>query len=105
MPILIMTAGWRDRLALRELLAAPRLVETDLLALDLARIARDEPGLRERRLQLRVVIDQCARDAVTDRARLSGFAAADHVDHDVEGRLVARQDERLARDHAAGFAG
>src|SRR5690606_10025631 len=33
--------------ALGELLAASRLVQADLLALDLARIARDQPGLRQ----------------------------------------------------------
>ena len=39
-------------LALAELLAAARLVQADLLALDLARVARDEPRLRQRGLQL-----------------------------------------------------
>ena len=38
--------GSVDCLALRELLALARLVEADLLALDFARVARDEPGLR-----------------------------------------------------------
>ena len=54
-----------------------RLVEADLLALDFARVARDEPRLRQRGLELRVVVDQRARDAVAHRAGLAGLAAAD----------------------------
>src|SRR5512143_2167096 len=90
--------------ALRELFALARLVQTHLLALDLARVARDEPRLRQRRLQRRVVVDERARDAVADRTGLAGLAAALDVDHDVEGRLVVRQLERLADHHAARVA-
>src|SRR3954462_14946261 len=42
---------WRDWSALAELLATAGAVQTDLLALDLTRIARDEAGLLERRLE------------------------------------------------------
>src|SRR6187551_3560636 len=76
------------RLALRELLAPARLVQTDLLALDFAGVAGDEPCLRQRGFQLRIVIDQCARDAVPYGARLPRLAPADDVDHDVERLLV-----------------
>src|SRR5574338_2775 len=71
-------------LTLGELLAASRLVQPDLLALDFAGIARDEPRLLERGLQCRVVIDERARDTVADRAGLAGLATAVHVDGDVE---------------------
>src|SRR5690242_11759491 len=91
--------------ALGELLAASRLVQADFLAFDLARVARDQPGLRQRRLQLRVVIDQRACNAVAHRARLPRFAAADHIDHDVEGGFVVDQLQGLAHDHAAGLPG
>src|SRR5690242_6243359 len=68
------------RSALRELLATTRFVQTDLLALDFARVARDEAGLRQRRLELRVVVDERARDPMAYRPRLTGFAAAPYVD-------------------------
>src|SRR3954468_21291995 len=82
-------------LALAELLAAARLVEADLLSLDFARIARDESRLGQRGLQLRVVVDERARDAVAHRTGLARLTAADHVDHDVERALVVGQHERL----------
>src|SRR5690606_28647887 len=90
--------------ALGELLAASRLVQADLLALDLARIARDQPGLRQGRLERLGVVDQRAGDAVADRARLARLAAAMHVDLDVEAAVVLGQGQRLANDHAARFA-
>ena len=37
-------------------------------------------------------------------AGLAGFTAAEHVDHDVELVDAADQFQRLAHDHAAGFA-
>src|SRR5258706_1157642 len=56
--------------AFRELLAASRLVQADFLALDLARVARHEPGLRKRRLERRVLLHQSARDSMPDLASL-----------------------------------
>src|SRR6185369_10678325 len=91
-------------LALGELLAASRLVEADLLALDLARVARDEPGLRQRRLERGIVLDQRAGDAVAHRAGLARLAAAEDVDLDVERLRVVGELERLAHDHAARLA-
>src|SRR5436190_22995485 len=93
----------RGRSAFRELLAPPRLVQAHFLALDFARVARDEPGLRQRRLQLRVVLDQRPRDAVANRAGLTRLPAADDIDHDVERLLVVGQHEGLPYDHAAGL--
>src|SRR6476620_1689989 len=72
--------GPGGRLALRELLAPARLVQTDLLAFDFAGVTGDEPCLRQRGFQLRIVIDQCARDAVPYGARLARLGAADDVD-------------------------
>src|SRR5690606_21105874 len=94
----------RGMSALRELLAASRLVEADLLALDLARIPRDQPCLRQHRLESVVEIDQRAGDAVANRACLARLPATVHVDLDVEGRAVVGQRQRLANDHATGFA-
>jgi len=61
--------------------------------------------LRQGRFQRSVEVDQGAGNAVTDRAGLTGFAAADNVDFDVERLSVFSQNQRLANNHAAGFAG
>src|SRR5262245_14543612 len=68
--------------ALAELRPAARLAPADLLALDLARVARHEARGTKRLAQLRVELDQRARDAVADGAGLAGDAAAldQHVD-------------------------
>src|SRR5271165_1875201 len=70
------------RLTLGELLAAASLAQAHLLALDLARIARDQACFGQDRLEGFVVVDQSARDAVTNRAGLTGLAATVHVDLD-----------------------
>src|SRR5437667_6029286 len=71
-----------SRLTLGELLASARLVEAHLLALDFARVARHQARLGQCRLQLGIVVDQRARDAVTDGAGLPGFPPALNVDPD-----------------------
>src|SRR5437763_13100036 len=91
-------------LALRELLATARLVEADLLSLDLARIPRHQASLRQRRLQLIVIVDQRARYAVAHGAGLARLPAADHVDHHVERLFVVRENQRLAHNHPARLA-
>ena len=63
-------------------------MQTDLLALDLACIACHEPRPAQFGLQRRVIVDQCARDAVSHRTRLTGFAPA--VDIDVLAVAVSR---------------
>src|SRR5882724_10351954 len=93
-----------SRLALRELRAAPCLAAADLLALDLARVARHEAGGPERLAQRLVELKQRARDAVVDRAGLAGDAAAVDRDLDVEAGRHRHELERLADDHAAGLA-
>src|SRR5437764_4847407 len=59
-------------LALRELWRLARLVQSGLLALDLARVARQEALALERHAELRVRLDECAGDAVANGAGLAG---------------------------------
>src|SRR5215208_7678456 len=66
----------RKTSTLGELLATACGVQADLLAFDFARIARHEAGLRQRRLERRVVVDQRAGDAVARGAGLPGLTAA-----------------------------
>src|SRR5881394_3456307 len=94
----------RSRLSLRELLAAPRLVQAHFLALDFARVARDEPRLREDGFQGGVVFDERPGDPVANCAGLSRLAAAQHGHADVESAEVIGELERLAHDHAPGLA-
>src|SRR5437763_14702520 len=81
--------------ALAELLATAGAVQADLLAFDLARVARHETGTAEIGLQGHVVVDQRPGDAVTDGAGLAGLAAAVHVHLDVERGVVRGQPQRL----------
>src|SRR4029077_17649823 len=91
-------------LALRVLRPATRLAQTDLLALDLARVARNEARLAQHLAEALVVRHQRARDAVTDRAGLAGGApAADRGVH-VELALRLGDRERLADDHPRRLA-
>src|SRR6185312_5311956 len=94
----------RKKSTLGELGRATCLVQTDLLALHRTRIAGHESGAAQGCLQGFVVLDQRAGDAEADRAGLAGDAATRNVDLDVE--LVGHlgQFERLAHDHARGFA-
>src|SRR5262245_10247610 len=94
----------RIGLALGELVTAARLVQPDLLALHLARVARDEPRLLQRRLERRVVLDQRAGNAVADGAGLPRLAASVDVDVDIEARERIGELQRLAHDHAPGLA-
>src|SRR4030081_1522744 len=66
---------------LRRLASALQAV---LLPFLLARIARQEAGLLQYGAQLRVVLEQGARDAVGDRPGLARLAAADDFDTGVE---------------------
>src|SRR5258708_27611154 len=70
--------------AFRELLAASRLVQAHLLALDFARVARHEPRLREGGLQGGVGFTKRPGNAVAHRSRLARLSAAEDVDLDVE---------------------
>src|SRR5437588_8017195 len=52
------------RSAFRVLLAPPRLVQSHFLSLHFSRVAGHETGRAERAFQPRIILDQCARDAV-----------------------------------------
>src|SRR6476646_9546232 len=92
------------RSTFRVLLAPPRLVQADLLSLHFSRVARDESGRAQLRLQRCIILDQRARDAVAHRTGLAALAAAVDVHHDVESGRALDQLERLAHDHATGLA-
>src|SRR6185295_14774922 len=83
-------------LALRELRALAGLLEAGLLALLHARVAREEAAPLELGAEVRVRVDQRARDAVAQGAGLGADAAAVHRGDDVHARLVADRLERLA---------
>src|SRR5689334_3645480 len=76
----------------------------DLLALDFARIAGDEPGVAQRLAQRLIVLDQRTRDAMTDRAGLAGDAATVDPHGDIELVHELHGLERLTHDHTARFA-
>src|SRR6185503_10849841 len=91
-------------LALRVLRATTRLAQTDLLALDLARIARHETGLAQRLAEPFIVVHQRPRDAVADGAGLARRAAAADGDVKVELALGLGDRQGLTHDHARGLA-
>src|SRR5262249_30175855 len=93
--------GWRPRLALGVLRSAASFAATDLLALHLARVARDEAGRSQRFAQRLVVFDERPSDAVANRARLAGDAPARNFHVDVEPAGELHGFERVAPGHAA----
>ena len=70
------------------------LCRADLLALDLARVARDEPGLRQHGLELRVVVDQRARDAGAVRHGITRAL----IDYDAQLKPVLSKAGLVTRD-------
>src|SRR5688500_15523063 len=84
------------RLPLGELRPLAGLLEAGLLALLLARVAREEAAALELAAQVGVGLDERAGDAVAQRAGLGGRAAAVQRGHDVHARLVAHGLQRLA---------
>src|SRR6187551_1269443 len=100
-------------LALRELRSLAGLVQAGLLALDDARVARQEARPLQRHAQLRVGLDERPRDAVADGTRLPARPAAVHAHAQVEralhpgdlerrqGRLAVRRAGEVLVDRAA----
>src|SRR4051794_21961580 len=87
--------GCRSGLPLRELRRLASLLETRLLALDDAGVTSQEAGLLERRaVVLAVDLVQGASDRETQRAGLTGGAAAGDLDDHV---VAAEQVEHLER--------
>src|SRR5258706_603753 len=81
-------------LALRELRRLSGALETRLLPLLGARVARQQTGLAQQRKVLAVHLEERARDAVRDRADLAAHAATFHLDHRVEAARGAGDGER-----------
>ena len=81
-------------LALRELGRFARFVQAGLLALDLARVAREEALALQRDAQVRVGLDERAGDAVADGAGLAGRPAAVDADAEVVRALDAGDLQR-----------
>src|ERR1700688_1063552 len=90
----------REGSALGELEATSRLGAAVFLALDDARVAREEAGLLQGRPQLGLEMDKGARDAVAHRTGLAGKAAADHGADHVELAEASGRDEGLVDQHA-----
>src|SRR5581483_10110974 len=85
---------------LRELGRLAGLVQPRLLALHLARVARQEALPLERHAELRVRLDERPGDAVPDRARLAADAAAVHAHAQVVRARGASDLERRHRELA-----
>src|SRR5207302_6953013 len=91
--------GWRRRkLALGELRRLAGLVQSGLLALDLAGVPREVALALERDAQLRIRFDERAGDPVAYRAGLAGEAAAVHAHAEVVLALEPGGLERRGRD-------
>src|SRR4051794_13262313 len=84
------------QLALAELRPLAGLLQPGLLALLDARVAREEAAALELAAQVRIGLQQRARDAVAQRAGLGADAAAVDPDDDVHAVLVADGLQRLA---------
>src|SRR5436190_21053739 len=93
------------RSALRELRPLAGLLETRLLALDLAVVAGQEALALQLGAQVLVDADQRARDPVAERAGLPRDAAAVDARADVVGRIGAGDLQRRGRDRAQRLAG
>src|SRR5688572_16786979 len=90
-------------LPLRELEAFSSALLSVLLAFLDSGIAGDQTGVFKRLPQVAIILEQRASDAVTNRSRLAGRAAARDVDDEVELVRRFRQLQRLANDHAQRF--
>src|SRR5262245_7192637 len=93
-----------ESLPLRELETGARAALPVLLALDLARVAREEASLLDRRAVARVELLERARNRVPQRARLTGDAAAAHRGPHVVAADHAGHLERRLDHHAQALA-
>src|SRR6476469_5317492 len=85
----------RRRLTLGVLGSFARPLEPVLLAFLHPGISREQAGLAQRdAMAFGIELEQCPRDAVTDRARLAGHPAPLDLDHYVEAALRAGHPER-----------
>src|SRR5210317_1240449 len=74
----------RRRLALRELRLLARLTQTNLLTLNFTRVTSDETRLTQRRLELLVVLHQCASNSMPNSAGLPEATTTANCDIYVE---------------------
>src|SRR5208283_5258125 len=93
------------RSALRELGPLAGLLETGLLALLDARIARQEAASLQLPAEMRVGDDQRTGDPVSQRAGLGGDTTAVHPRDHVHPALIGDRLERLADDALQCLAG
>ena len=91
-------------LALGELRRAAGFVQTDFLALDFAGVTRHETGFAQRGFKRFIVFDERTSETEADCTGLTGDTAAFDGDEHVELVVELGQFERLAHDHARGFA-
>jgi hypothetical protein len=70
-----------------------------LLALFHPRVAGQQAGFLQHGTEVRVELEECARDAVRDSAGLAARTATDHLDADVELALQARDAKRRQGCH------
>src|SRR5579884_1151215 len=94
-----------ERLAFRELEALARALLTVLLTFVRSRIASQQTRLLQARPQLRVDLDQRARDSQPDGACLSGRTAAVGENQNIELVRHFGCEQRLARNRARRFVG
>src|SRR3989338_7905647 len=99
------STGAGRALTLGELFPAARLAQTDFFTFHFARIASHQTGVLQYGLERSIIVDQCTGDAMTHRTCLASFSATGDVHHDIELGQGFGQCQRLAHDHAAGFAG
>src|SRR5690606_17300798 len=95
--------GETPKLALRVLRTLTRLAQTDFLTLDFTGIASHEASLAQGRTKSLVVLHQRTGDAVTDRASLTAYTAAENGDVYVKLLNGFGQLKRLTNNHASSF--
>jgi hypothetical protein len=69
-----------------------------------AGVAGEEAALLEFGAEVWIVLEECAGDAVAGGASLTGLAAAEDIDNNVELGFKFGEDEGLFEDHAEGGA-
>jgi hypothetical protein len=90
-------------LSLRKLEPFPGALLTVFLSFLDARVARDQPRMFQGWTQIRIVLKKRSGYAVTNRARLSRWTTARHVNDQIKLISRLRQLQRLADDHAQCF--
>src|SRR5918997_440597 len=90
-------------LSLGKLEPLPGTLLSVLLAFLDTRIASYETGMFQRRTKVGIVFEQCSRDAVPDRSRLTRWTTTAHVNDEVKLTGGFGQLQGLTNDHPQGF--